>query len=175
MDRVKEEDQSFADLMEVCSSYFKRPRPNEEEPSSEPRRFRPGRRKSSHLSGSGSVDDSSLLTMLAKLTLRQEDQLNQLNLDRTFLLFIQAGKSSILPQMLQLSKTWHGQREQGTVDRPLRQLMFQSVFEELASRAAQLPLGSNDHELILALRAKQILTPTNAWNYLHWGIIRKRL
>ena len=30
--------------------------------------------------------------MLA-MTLRQEDQLNQLNLDRTFLLFIQAGKS----------------------------------------------------------------------------------
>ena len=46
--------------------------------------------------------------------------------------------------------------------------MFQSIFEELASRAAQLPLGSNDHELILALRAKQILTPTNAWNYLQW-------
>ena len=46
-------------------------------------------------------------------------------------------------QELQTSKTWHGQREQGKVDRPLRQLMFQSVFEELASRAAQLPLGSN--------------------------------
>ena len=97
-----------------------------------------------------------------------QTELNQLNLDRTFLLFIQAGMSSILPQMLQISKTWHGQREQGKVDRPLRQLMFQLVFEELASRAAQLPLGSNDHELILALRSKQILTTTNAWNYLQW-------
>ena len=46
--------------------------------------------------------------------------------------------------------------------------MFQSVFEELASRAAQLPIGSSDHELILALRSKQILTTTNAWNYLQW-------
>lgn len=168
MDHLKEEDQSFSDLMEVCSSHFKRQRPNEEEPSSGQQRFRSGQRRSSHSSASGSVDDSTLLGMLARLTLRQEDQLNQLNLDRTFLLFIQAGKSSILPQMLQISKTWHGQREQGKVDRPLRQLMFQSVFEELASRAAQLPLGSNDHELILALRSKQILTTTNAWNYLQW-------
>ena len=142
MDHLKEEDQSFSDLMEVCSSHFKRQRPNEEEPSSGQQRFRSGQRRSSHSSASGSVDDSTLLGVLARLTLRQEDQLNQLNLDRTFLLFIQAGKSSILPQMLQISKTWHGQREQGKVDRPLRQLMFQSVFEELASRAAQLPLVS---------------------------------
>ena len=159
---MKEEDQSFSDLMEVCSSHFNRQRPNEEEPSSGQQRFRSGQRRSSHSSGSGSVDDSILLGTLARLTLRQEDQLNQLNLDCTFLLFIQAGKSLIRPQMLQISKTWHGQREQGKVDRPLRQLMFQSVFEELASRAAQLLSGSNDHELILALRSKQILTSTNA-------------
>ena len=172
---MKEEDQSFSDLMEVCSGHFKRQRPNEEEHSSGPTRFRSGQRKSSHSSGSGSVDESTLLGMLSRLTLRQEDQLNQLNLDRTFLLFIQAGKSSILPQLLQTSKTWHGQREQGKVDRPLRQLMFQSVFEELASRAAQLPLGSSDHELILALRSKKILTSTNAWNYLQWDHQEKAL
>ena len=128
---MKEEDQSFADLMEVNSSHFKRQRPNEEESSSDHRRSRQGQRKPLHSSGSGSAEDSSLLTMLAKLTLRQEDKLNQLNLDRTFLLFIQAGKSSILPQMLQLSKTWHGQRDQGTVDRPLRQLSFNRSSKSL--------------------------------------------
>ena len=89
---MKEEDQSFSDLMEVCSGHFKRQRPNEEEPSSGQTRFRSGQRRSSRSSGSGSVDESTLLGMLA-MTLRQEDQLNQLNLDRTFLLFIQAGKS----------------------------------------------------------------------------------
>ena len=98
---MKEEDQSFADLMEVCSSHFKRQRPNEEESSSDHRRSRPGQKKPLHSSGSGSAEDSSLLIMLAKLTLRQEDQLNQLNVDRIFLLFIQIGKSSILPQLQQ--------------------------------------------------------------------------
>lgn len=102
-----------------------------------------------------------LAVILAKLILRQEDQINQMNLDRTFLFFIQADKGSILPKFLQLSKDWHGQREKSQVTGPLRQLMFQAAFEELANRASQLPLGSNDNELIVALRSKQ-LTPSNS-------------
>ena len=90
MDSVKEEDQSFADLMDACSGHFKRPRTEEEDWSSDRPRTRPGLRKHSRSLGLGSAGDSSLLVMLAKLTLRQEDQLNQLNLDRTFLFFIQA-------------------------------------------------------------------------------------
>ena len=42
------------------------------------------------------------------LSLRKEDQINQLNLDRIFLFFVQAGRGSILPQMLKLSKDWCG-------------------------------------------------------------------
>ena len=47
--------------------------------------------------------------MLAKLTLRQEDMLNQMALDRSFLLFLQAGKGSILPEMILADKEWHHQ------------------------------------------------------------------
>ena len=42
--------------------------------------------------------------MLAKLILRQEGQLNQLHLDKSFIFFVQAGKGSILPLMLKTSK-----------------------------------------------------------------------
>ena len=63
-----------------------------------------------------------------------------------------------------------GSRHSGSTPTPAE---FQSVFEELASRAAQLPIGSNDHELILTLRSKQILTTTNAWNYDHQEKILK--
>ena len=42
--------------------------------------------------------------MLAKLTLRQEDMLNQMGLDRSFLLFLQAGHGSILPEMILVAK-----------------------------------------------------------------------
>ena len=57
----------------------------------------------------------------------------------------------------------------------LRQLMFKTVFEELAGRAAKLPLGSNDYELIQALQTKQILTSTNGWNYMQWDSHAKTL
>ena len=106
--------------------------------------------------------------MIAKLTLRQEDR-------RDLHFFVQAGRGSILPQMLQLSKDWHSQRDQGTITKSLRENMFQSVFEELANRAAKLPFGSNDYELIQALQTKQILTSTNAWNYMQWDPSAKTL
>ena len=68
-------------------------------------RTRPGSKRHSRSSGSGSAEDGSLLITLARLILYgKKDQLNQLNLDRTFLFFIQAGKGSILLQLLQLSK-----------------------------------------------------------------------
>ena len=113
--------------------------------------------------------------MLAKLTLRQEDQLNQIHFDKSFIFFVQAGKGSLLPLMLKTSKDWHGQRESGQVTASLRQHMFRSVFEELAYRASKLPFGSNDHELIKALQSKQVLTATNSWNYLQWDSKEKTL
>ena len=45
--------------------------------------------------------------MLANLTLRQEDMLNQMALDHSFLLFLQAGRGSILPGMILAAKEWH--------------------------------------------------------------------
>ena len=80
------DDQSFASLMELCGSHFaKRPRTDIEERSLEPRHTRKGPNKHSRSSDSDLDEGSNLVTMLAKLTLRQEDQLNQLNLDRTFI------------------------------------------------------------------------------------------
>ena len=62
--------------------------------------------------------------MLAKLCLRQEGMLNAMCLDRNFLLFIQAGKGSILPPMLTASREWHTQKQQAGVTCPLRQIYF---------------------------------------------------
>ena len=162
--------------MDLCGNHFaKRPRTEEEEQPSDRRPTRKGQRKPSRSSDSDLGDGGSLISMIAKLTLRQEDQFNQLHLDKSFIFFVQAGKDSILPLMLKLSKDWHGQRESGQVTTSLRQHIFRAVFEELAFRASKLPFGSNDHELIRALQSKQILTATNSWNYLHWNSKEKTL
>ncbi|CAK8993738.1 unnamed protein product, partial [Durusdinium trenchii] len=147
----------------------------EEDKSSDRRPARKGQRKPSRSSASDLGQDGNLISMIAKLTLRQEDQLNQIHLDKSFIFFVQAGKGSILPLMLKTSKDWHGQRELGKVTTSLRQHMFRSVFEELAFRASKLPFGSNDHELIRALQTKQVLTATNSWNYLQWDSKEKTL
>ena len=170
------DDQSFAELMDVCSSHFaKCPRMEEEDRSSDRRPARKGQRKPSRSSASDLGEDGSLISMLAKLTLRQEDQLNQIHLDKSFIFFVQAGKGNILPLMLKTSKDWHGQREAGQLNTSLRQHMFRSVFEEPAFRASKLPFGSNDHELIWVLQNKQVLTATNSWNYLQWDSKEKTL
>lgn len=86
--------QSFTELMDLCGAHFGK-RLDTTAPAS----------RSSNSLGSSSQDD--LLLMLARLTLRQEYQLNQLALDRSFVMFLQCGKGSVMPLMLQTSKEWH--------------------------------------------------------------------
>ena len=91
MERMSGDDQSFAELMDVCGNHFaKRPRTEEEDKSSDRRPARKGQRKPSRSSASDLGEDGNLISMIAKLTLRQEDQLNQIHLDKSFIFFVQA-------------------------------------------------------------------------------------
>ena len=108
--------------------------------------------------------DTELLMMLPKLTLRQEDMLNQMALDRSFLLFLQAGRGSILPEMILAAKEWHHQRQNSGVTCSLRQVNFLEVVEILTQRLTKLKYDSPEDPLVQALRQKGILTAENAWN-----------
>ena len=113
--------------------------------------------------------------MLVKLTLRQEDMINQMALDRSFLLFLQAGRGSILPDMILAAKEWHHQRQNTGVICSLRQVNFLKVVENLIQRLTKLKYDSPDDPLVEALRQKGILTAENAWNYLSWDSAAKCL
>ena len=106
--------------------------------------------------------------MLAKLCLRQEDMINAMCLDRSFLLFLQAGKGSILPTMLTASKEWHTQKQQARVTCPLRQVLFLKVVEELVQRIGRLNVEDSADALCANLRSKQILNAQNERNYMSW-------
>ena len=110
--------------------------------------------------------------MLAKLTLRQEDMLNQMALDRNFL-FLQAGRGSILPEMILAAKEWHHQRQNSGVTCSLRQVNFLKVVEILIQRLTKLKYDNPEDPLVQALRQKGILTAENAWNYLSWDSVAK--
>lgn len=86
-------------------------------------RGRSKHRSDSSISSSKPDGDSELLQILTKLNLCQEDMLNQLALDRSFLLFMQIGKEIILP--------WRQQREAASVACPPHQILFLKMVEEI--------------------------------------------
>lgn len=96
-----------------------------------------------------------------------------MNLDRSFMLFIQAGKGSILPSLLMASQEWHLQKQQAGVTCPLRQVLFLKMVEELVQRALQ--IENKEDALCTSLRSKLILTEGNAWNYMAWDASAKCL
>ena len=167
------DDMSFADLLDTCQAHLKRPRIELE--SSQGKAAGKGRSKSrSNPSTSSKHEgDTELLMMLAKLTLRQEDMLNQMALDRNFLLFLQAGRGSILPEMILAAKEWHHQRQHSGVTCSLRQVNFLKVVEILIQRLTKLKYDNPEDPLVQALRQKGILTAENAWNYLSWDSAAK--
>ena len=116
-----------------------------------------------------------LLLMVARLTLRQEDTLNQLSLDTSMMVFLQCGRGSIMPSLLETGRIWNSQRQNGDVSTSLRQTMFLTVFQELIHRASKLQLTKPDDALVLGLKAKGILTEDHKWHYLTWNSEAKAL
>ena len=103
------DDQSYQDLLQACGEHF--PKRSRTDLSSDGRarngQERPKRNSNasdSTSASSGRQDD--LWKMIAKLTLCHEDQINEFNLDRSFLIFAQCGRGSLMPQMLERSCLW---------------------------------------------------------------------
>ena len=114
---------------------------------------------------SGGRDDE-LLRMLARLSLRLEDVLAQLSLDKSFIFFMQCGLGSIMPSMLAMARDWNSRKQNGDVSMSLRITIFLHCFQELTQRANKLQLEAKDDALVMNLRSKSILTEDNKWAYL---------
>ena len=69
--------------------------------------------------------------------------LNQMALNRSFLLFLQAGKGSILPEMILAAKEWHHQRQNTGVTCSLHQVNFLKVVEVMIQRLTKLKHDDN--------------------------------
>ena len=91
------------------------------------------------------------------------------------MLFLQCGKGSLMPSLLELGKKWNAQKQGGKVTTSLRQTMFQAVFTELITRAGKLNLAAKDDALVQGLKAKGILTEDLKWQYLSWNPEAKAL
>ena len=90
--------------------------------------------------------------MIAGLSLRQEDLLNQMFLDRSFVVFFQCGKGSVMPQLLQTSKDWRNKRQTEGGNQPLRTLMFTTLIEDFIRRTQSLKLEDPEDALVLGFK-----------------------
>ncbi|CAE7239410.1 unnamed protein product [Symbiodinium sp. CCMP2456] len=124
--------------------------------------------------GPQGVSYPALLRMMAIQLQRQEEALRVLAQSTAMMFFMQAGPGSFLPNLLQLSQTWHQKQAAGQVDKPLRQHMSVAYWTELGNRVtkAQEQLGQ---ELGQGLMAKKILTAEGAWAYMAWDQATKSL
>ena len=114
---------------------FKRPR--HETLSTGPQKNGREQRKRNSTSFTSTSDsrEGNLIQMLGRLVLRQEDTLNQLGLDRSLMIFLQCGKGSLMPSLLEQGKRWNAQKQAGETTTSLRQTMFQAMFTEPSRQA----------------------------------------
>ena len=146
------DDQSFTDLLEACSQNLgKRARAATSNGAANHGRGRAPRYSDSSASNSSGGRDDELLNTLARLTLRQEDALTQLSLDKSFMFFTQRGRGSIMPSMLTKAREWNSRKQSGDVSTPLRITMLLHCFQELAHRAKQLQVEAKD--VVMNLRS----------------------
>ena len=120
------EHQSYADLLTACGEQFRK-RSRTKSPSGERNpngRAQHRNHSDSWDSGStGSGRSTDLLNIMARLCLRHEDQLNIVNLDRSFLLFAQCGRGNLMPLLLEKSRLWNLSKQTGEITQSLRQTL----------------------------------------------------
>ena len=95
------------------------------------------RRRPNEGSRSNSDPVMPLLRAVAQLTLRQEDAINILRMDKSFLLLMRtAGDATMLPTFLQVSKEWRLAKEAKPpkVTSPLRIVLVKAMMVEMHAR-----------------------------------------
>lgn len=156
------DDQSFEDFLSACSDGFLKCQYIDILSNGQQKHGREQRKRNSSSSANTSDGrDQDLIQMMARLAVRQEDTLNQLGLDCNLMMFLQRGRGSLMPTLLETGRQWNTQRQNDDASTSLRQTKFLTVFQELISRANKLQLNQKDDTLIMGLKAKGILTEDN--------------
>lgn len=96
-----------------------------------PRTDRKTDRKDRSTSVSTTTVPTEVLGTLCRLVLRHEDTINSLLQESQFMLHLAPGPGSVLPLLMDASRTWH-QQEVKTI--PLRHLLVQTMIQELERR-----------------------------------------
>ena len=126
-----------------------------------------------------SVDVTKALTLMARLVLRQDQEIQSIRREDTFLLFFNnKEKTGALPLMVQTAAAWHQQMQQSQDTKPsmpLRQKLLQVLLQELLQRMIKLGEAAPQSDLVKVAIQNNVLLPDMKCPYLEWDQKDKQL
>ena len=119
------------------------------------------------------------MQLIAKLVLRLERDVQMLHKETTFLFYFSCNEASgALPMLLQAADQWHAQMKEGqssSTTMPLRQVLMQTLVNELLTRVQRLEKALPDSQLIMSARKTQILLPDGGIPFMQWNPTLRKL
>ena len=123
-------------------------------------------------SSSKTLVSTELLVKLTKLVIRHEDSINVILQESEFILHLNPGKGSVLPQLLQTSRTWH--QDSSARKMPLRHLLALTMMQTLEARTKILMEAAPTEQLFqdcvqyhLVVNNQDKTMPFLRWNQQH--------
>lgn len=146
-----------------------------------PRRGEPAKTKGQHPNQhmQEKIDVARALSLMAKLTLRLDRDLQQLKREDTFIFFFgHKGPNSSLSHLVKATEDWTQQKQSTTSkppQMPLRQHLMQVVFNTLLTRLTKLGETQDGSDVQKAAMANLILLPDKTCPYLEWDMSHRQL
>ena len=112
-----------------------------------------------------------ILRMLMQVSIRHEDHINLLRLDRSFLLWMKTSSpESMLPNIVAASKAWKEKREKGETDTSLRVTLLRCMLVELKNRASRMVENPESKAKLVAAGWLQVTEGREPmWNPMMWN------
>ena len=135
---------------------------------------RPRTDRKSRPSSASTTVPKEVLGTLCRLVLKHEDTINSLLQESQFLLHLAPGQGSILPLMMDVSRSWHQKVDKTT---PLRHLLAQTMMEEMARRLQKLMEATPTEALFQDCKAYHLIRDDKdrTMPFLRWSHQRKCL
>ena len=126
-----------------------------------------------------SPDLAKAMTLMARLVIRQDQEIQASRREDTFLLFFDnKEKTAALPLLVQAASAWHQQMQQNPDQKPqmpLRQHLLQTLMRELLTRLTKLGEADANSDLRKVALQNQVLLPNLTCPYLEWDPVKKAL
>ena len=144
---------------------------SEGQPSKRPRQTRRGQRGNGQRIQADNLNN--IVSILAALSLQQEDALNRVRLDSSHTFHLeQSGPGAILRALYEAGRSWHEKKGQGVPLPALRTVVFALLVTETKARLA---LFAQDSNAVKAAVDKQLMNPSKQFVFQRWNPKEQKL